>query len=309
MAKSLLDCRFFLVPLLLLLCCGSLLPVVESLSSSSSTSTSSTSISTTKNPVGVVTSLNRIELGLKKFPRSWVPIASTFELDPDRPTPLQFLGQSYVTYQDNEKQWIVLDDRCPHRLAPLSEGRIDRDTDTLECSYHGWAFSSTGACRRIPQVPEAVVETVMTNSKSCVASYPTHVEQGILWMWPWPEDVLSVQADGSIAATPEALMAYSSGRGGTATSSYTRDLPYGWDTLVENLIDPSHVPFAHHGLQGKRTDATPINMTVPISKKGAAGFSFEFGDRTNDIKTAQKQRRDRFSSASLLSLSLWYVLL
>jgi hypothetical protein len=29
----------------------------------------------------------------------------------------------------------------------------------------------------------------------------------------------------------------------------------------------------------------------------------------NDIKTAQKQRRDRFSSASLLSLSLWYVLL
>ena len=21
-----------------------------------------------------------------------------------------------------------------------------------------------------------------------------------------------------------------------------------WDTLVENLLDPSHVPFAHHGM-------------------------------------------------------------
>jgi pheophorbide a oxygenase len=32
-------------------------------------------------------------------------------------------------------------------------------------------------------------------------------------------------------------------------TTYTRDLPYGWDTLVENIIDAGHVPWAHHGLQ------------------------------------------------------------
>jgi phenylpropionate dioxygenase-like ring-hydroxylating dioxygenase large terminal subunit len=63
-------------------------------------------------------------------------------------------------------------------------------------------------------------------------------------------------------------------------STYTRDLPYGWDSLVENLIDPSHVPFAHHGLQGKRDDAIPINMTVPDSL-GEQGFRFEWQDRTS----------------------------
>ena len=30
------------------------------------------------------------------------------------------------------------------------------------------------------------------------------------------------------------------------------DLPYSWDFLVENLMDPSHVAFSHHGILGKR---------------------------------------------------------
>lgn len=28
-------------------------------------------------------------------------------------------------------------DRCPHRLAPLSEGIIDPKTGQLYCNYHG----------------------------------------------------------------------------------------------------------------------------------------------------------------------------
>lgn len=65
-------------------------------------------------------------------------------------------------------------------------------------------------------------------------------------------------------------------------TTYTRDLPYGWDSLIENFIDPAHVPFAHHGLQGKRDDAVPINMTVPISM-GDEGFQYEWEDRTSKL--------------------------
>jgi phenylpropionate dioxygenase-like ring-hydroxylating dioxygenase large terminal subunit len=36
------------------------------------------------------------------------------------------------------------------------------------------------------------------------------------------------------------------------TDQYMRDLPYGWGTLVENGLDPSHVNFAHHGVIGDR---------------------------------------------------------
>jgi hypothetical protein len=65
--------------------------------------------------------------------------------------------------------------------------------------------------------------------------------------------------------------------------------------LLENLADPAHIPFAHHGLQGTRADAIPVNMTVPehvagrvISGEHSAalevpalrGFKVEWGDRT-----------------------------
>ena len=220
---------------------------------------------------------------LPQFPRTWVPLASTYELDPDRPTPLQFLGNNYVAYKDNSGRWSVLDDACAHRLVPLSEGRVDRDADALECAYHGWSFDADGSCKRIPQAPEDMSERWKANPRACVRAYPTTVEKGVVFMWPWSEDVLSVASDPS--AHPEAMM------GGVYanSSSYTRDLPYGWDMLLENIVDPAHIPFAHHGMQGTRSDSVPIKMSVPedIDERG---FSLDFEDRT--MKMDRKGKLD-----------------
>lgn len=35
-------------------------------------------------------------------------------------------------------------------------------------------------------------------------------------------------------------------------TKYMRDVPYSWTALMENLMDTSHVPFAHHGVMGNR---------------------------------------------------------
>ena len=162
-----------------------------------------------------------------QFPHTWVPLATTYELDPDRPTPVSFLGQRYVAYRNNDGEWVVMDDACPHRLAPLSEGRIDRETDRIECAYHGWSFDSSGRCARIPQATEAAAAASLQSPRSCVASYPTRVEKSVLFAWLWPEDLLTVVADP--AAQPETMLAGVD----PDTSTYTRDLPYGWDTLLE----------------------------------------------------------------------------
>lgn len=205
---------------------------------------------------------------------------------------MRFLEQQYVVWRDNDGEWRVMDDACPHRLAPLSEGRVDRATNTLECAYHGWAFEpDTGACSRIPQASEAVASAARPSPRACVASYPSRIHKSLLWVWPWEESSLEVLSDER--AQPEGFLA------GVAedASTFTRDLPYGWDTLLENIVDPAHIPFAHHGMQGKRDDAIAINMTTPtpshgsvassdgVSSSGGAafglrGFSFEFGDRT-----------------------------
>lgn len=223
---------------------------------------------------------DNLEEAWAKFPQTWVPLASTFELDPERPTPVKFLGRPYVVWLDNGGAWRAFVDACPHRLAPLSEGRIDRASNSLECSYHGWAFEPSGSCARIPQAEGAALAAGLSSPRSCVQALPVALHKTVLFVWPWG-GLPTLSGHG----TPESMLA--SAREGAST--YTRDLPYGWDTLLENLVDPAHVPFAHHGMQGSRADALPINMTLSASASAApdaSGFSFDFADRTMGMRRA-----------------------
>src|SRR4051812_31279604 len=43
---------------------------------------------------------------------------------------------------------VVLADRCPHRLVPLSAATTVGNR--LQCAYHGWQFEATGACADLP---------------------------------------------------------------------------------------------------------------------------------------------------------------
>lgn len=51
----------------------------------------------------------------------WYPVSLVEDLDPSRATPFQLLNRDLVIWFDNSSsQWVVFDDKCPHRLAPLS---------------------------------------------------------------------------------------------------------------------------------------------------------------------------------------------
>lgn len=67
----------------------------------------------------------------------WWPILPVCCLDKERPQGIMVLGVRYVVWWDKVGQdWRVFADQCPHRLAPLSEGRILPNGE-LMCSYHG----------------------------------------------------------------------------------------------------------------------------------------------------------------------------
>lgn len=83
----------------------------------------------------------------------WYPVMPLCDLDKRRPHAKRVLGIDLVVWWDrNEDAWKVMEDACPHRLAPLSEGRIDQ-WGRLQCVYHGWCFSGSGDCKFIPQAP------------------------------------------------------------------------------------------------------------------------------------------------------------
>ena len=190
------------------------------------------------------------------FFQHWYPVSPIEDLEPKRPTPVTVLGLSLVIWKPpSSETFRVFLDECPHRLAPLSEGRVDDKTGNLMCSYHGWQFNAEGICTQIPQAENA--EIVTRNQKNfCVISLPVRQENDLLWVW------LDAQSKELANQTPLPLSPQIDASKGFVWSSFGRDLDYDWQTLVENVADPSHVPFAHHGVQGDRSKARPIPIKI-----------------------------------------------
>lgn len=189
--------------------------------------------------------------------RQWYPMAFTDDLDPKLPTRLELLGKQYVLWADASKTWHCFEDKCPHRLAPLSEGRID-EQGNLQCAYHGWSFSGEGRCTSIPQAEVDIKEVAERAGRACATVLPTRVAQGMVWVWPDSSkegvEASRVKAPSTIAELDDPAFV----KGAWAM----RDLEYGYDTLIENVVDPAHVPFSHHGVQARREQAMPLNVSV-----------------------------------------------
>jgi phenylpropionate dioxygenase-like ring-hydroxylating dioxygenase large terminal subunit len=202
---------------------------------------------------------------------SWYPVFYIEDLDRSTPTPFTLLDRDLVIWWDAPaSEWRAFDDKCPHRLARLSEGRIAED-GLLECPYHGWAFTGTGTCDRIPQqLPEAQAET---SRRACVQSLPTVVEQGLLFIYPGtPTRAVNTP----IPVIPVEISAMGKPAAGWVMLNTFRDLPYDALTLLENVLDPSHLPYTHHGSVGKRSNASPVELEVISADK--FGFTGTWAD-------------------------------
>lgn len=172
----------------------------------------------------------------------WYPAAPEYDLDKRVPHAFTVMGLDIVVWWDKRSQtWQVFDDSCPHRRAPLSEGRIDEDGD-LQCSYHGWCFGPKGDCKYVPQAPSDG-PPVHTSKRACASTYPSLQQQGIIWFWPNTDPEFK---DTALEKKPPLIPALSDPSFPCTLSM--RDLPYGYEILTENLMDPSHVPYAHYGL-------------------------------------------------------------
>ena len=237
--------------------------------------------------------------------KSWYPLMAVEYLDPSKPHQFKLLGMDLVVWNDSAEEdsfgpkkkkkgkvfglfgkkdnqssarlgsWRVFEDVCPHRRVPLSEGRVERD-GTLLCSYHGWRFDGNGACVDVPQEADAnKLERIRANPRSKCGSFPSKVINDVLWVWPDSSENAVLESE----LTPPPVMPLPSDIDGTVDESRLfygiynfRELPYGADYFLENVVDPSHVPVSHHNLIGDRyTDSKPLNLTV-VERLNSRGF-------------------------------------
>ncbi|MEO1297955.1 MAG: Rieske 2Fe-2S domain-containing protein [Cyanobacteria bacterium J06636_16] len=192
---------------------------------------------------------------------AWYPVHYIEDLDKNSPTRFTLLDQAIVIWWDpNAETWRIFADQCPHRLAPLSEGRVN-EAGLLECPYHGWAFAGSGTCEHIPQ--QSSDSEAHLSNRACVASMPTAVKQGLLFVYPGTAE--------NAAQVPVPIIdPVENEPDGWVMLNTFRDLPYDALTLLENVLDASHIPYTHHKTVGKRENAAPMQMDIVDS--GKQGF-------------------------------------
>lgn len=88
------------------------------------------------------------------------------------PLRIELAGHAYVLFRDGEGRAAAFVDRCPHRFAPLSKGRV-RPDGRLACGYHGWNFDAEGHGRS-PSQPAL--------TKCDVRSFQVIEKLGYVWM-------------------------------------------------------------------------------------------------------------------------------
>ena len=137
------------------------------------------------------------------------------------------LNEPVLLYRKSDGRVVALEDRCCHRHAPLSMGRIKGDN--VECRYHGLQFDPAGKCVHIPwqeNIPPS----------AGVKSYP--VVERYHWIWIW-------MGDPALADESRIEDFHWMDDPDWRFKGERLHVQGNYLLMVENLLDLSHLPYVH----------------------------------------------------------------
>ena len=169
------------------------------------------------------------------MPRHWFPILRSSGLG-DAPVRIKRFGMMLAVWRDSAGRPNVVQDRCPHRGASLSLGKIG--DDSLSCPYHGWTFDRTGSCIDIPFGDEQDDRRATIMRRTTIQAYPAEDRAGYIWAFYGP--VADVK--------PLSIVPYEleDPRWSLFQQEYVWDT--NWLNILDNILDPVHALFVHVGV-------------------------------------------------------------
>ena len=163
----------------------------------------------------------------------WHPACDSRQVQ-EEPFAAVLLEIPLVFWRDEEGIVHGLHDKCPHRGAQLSLGRVCNSQ--LQCAYHGWKFNNKGDCTLIPALPQ------LTLQKAHQAT-PVAVQErmGLVWVCFDTQNAYKAKWPEFAAENNANLRKFNAGPYEVATSA---------PRIVENFLDMSHFGFVHDGWLG-----------------------------------------------------------
>ncbi len=170
-------------------------------------------------------------LTIKATESYWQPIAIAAEIKKDRAYSIWFNGNALVVFRAQDNQIQALDDLCPHRQAPLSQGKIIQGE--IQCPYHGWQFNGEGVCTRVPGLQN-------NNCKSSLVKvWPLKEEIGLLWCCDNSNGDQLPEFNPAVPLIKSQTLDYFFMQDRVETDMFS---------LIENFLDGFHTHFVHAGL-------------------------------------------------------------
>ena len=161
-----------------------------------------------------------------------------------KPLARRALGRGVVLFRTEAGAVTAMEDRCPHRLAPLSMGELVGDE--LQCRYHGFRYDCTGKCVAIPG--EDVIPPTIR-----VETFPAVERHNMVWVWMGAKD----------NADPSSIPGWDVMEEASFVHMYfdnVFDAPM--MSIVDNLLDLTHVHFTHRllGADNMIHDSDPMKV-------------------------------------------------
>lgn len=229
----------------------------------------------------------------------WYVAAWEDEISEGKLYPISIIDDPVVIFRKPDRGLVALEDRCCHRFAPLSKGRLE-EGGNLRCMYHGLKFSPDGTCIEIPGQ-----DKIPPNAR--VRSYPVIGDRG--WVWVWMGD--PGRADPSLI--PQVL-----GLGDPKYVMRTGSIDYkaNYQLINDNLTDFSHVSYVHANSFGAtdhwavhRPVVKVIDRGIRVTRWNAANDSIKEDSAIKDLRgdrsipTAMYQRYDFVAPGILIMYS------
>lgn len=163
------------------------------------------------------------------FKDFWYVAALSRDLRKDRVVAAEILGEWVAVFRDETGKAVALEDRCLHRSARLSAGKVNEGR--LQCAYHGWTYDGAG---RVVFVPSEGPES-SKSSRRCARTYEVCEVDDYVYVR------LAEAADASIQ--PFRIPFYRSP--GWGAIRLVNRFHNNVTNCVENFVDIPHTVFVH----------------------------------------------------------------
>lgn len=174
----------------------------------------------------------------------WYAVLDSKEVKKDKLTGVTRLSEKLVFWRDAKGEVQCIFDKCCHRGASLSVGKLV--DDHVECPFHGFRYDSKGKVNYIP----ANGKQAKVPEQFKVNAYIVREAYGFIWLWHSDEN----------ADIPE-IPFFEDLKEGFSYGGFSETWNVHYTRAIENQLDVVHLPFVHKTTIG-RGDSKLVNGPV-----------------------------------------------